>query len=188
MMEKLKIAILIGSLRKESLNRKMAKALIALAPESLELEIIDIGDLPLYNEDLELSVPEAWLEFRSQMAPFNGVLFITPEYNRSVPAVLKNALDVGSRPTGQSCWDGKPAAVVTVSPGNIGGFGANHHLRQSLVYLNVPVMAQPEAYISGAGSLFDSEGTLTNESTTGFLATFMGAFGTWVEQNSKAKA
>jgi chromate reductase len=187
-MRKYKIAILIGSLRKESLNRKTALALIQAAPETLELEIISIGDLPFYNEDLEASDPAEWQAFRSQLSSADGLLFVTPEYNRSVPAVLKNALDVGSRPYGKSSWDGKPGAVVTVSPGNIGGFGANHHLRQSLVYLNVPTMQQPEAYIGGAAALFNEEGTLINESTQTFLSAFMKAFATWVERNAKPAA
>jgi chromate reductase len=184
-MGKFKIAILVGSLRKESLNRKMAKALITIAPEELELEIISIGDLPFYNEDLDVSTPPAeWVTFRTKLVTFDGVLFVTPEYNRSVPAVLKNALDVGSRPYGKSCWNGKPAAIVSVSPGNIGAFGANHHLRQSLVFLNVPAMAQPEAYIGAAATLFDSDGTLTNESTRKFMTGFMAAFAQWVAKNS----
>jgi chromate reductase len=184
-MAKLNIAILVGSLRKDSYNRKMANTLITLAPEELELEILSIGDLPFYNEDLETSPPAEWVEFRSKLKTFDGLLFVTPEYNRSVPGVLKNALDVGSRPYGKSSWDGKPAAVISVSPGNIGGFGANHHLRQSLVFLNVPAMPQPEAYIGGAASLFDAEGTLTNESTRTFLGGFMAAFAHWVEKNAK---
>src|SRR4051812_25309990 len=111
-----KIAVLVGSLRKASYNLKMAKALIELAPVSLALQIVNIGDLALYNEDLEASLPEPWKTFREQIPGFDGVLFVTPEYNRSVPAVLKNALDVGSRPYGKSVWDGKPAGVVSVSP------------------------------------------------------------------------
>jgi chromate reductase len=137
MMQKM-IAVFVGSLRKESLNRKMAKALIALAPESMKLEIVEIGGLSLYDQDLEDDPPTAWAEFRERVIRFDGVLFVTPEYNRSVPGVLKNAIDVGSRPYGKSVWDGKPGAVMSVSPGAIGGFGANHHLRQSLMSLNVP--------------------------------------------------
>jgi chromate reductase len=114
---------------------------------------------------------------------FDGVLFITPEYNRSVPAVLKNAIDVGSRPYGNSAWDGKPGAVVSVSPGNISGFGANHHLRQSLVFLNVPAMPQPEAYIGGAAKLFNDNGDLINQSTREFFQKFMVAFAQWVSRN-----
>jgi chromate reductase, NAD(P)H dehydrogenase (quinone) len=177
------IAVLIGSLRKESFNRKMAKALIKLSPGSLRLEIIEIGGLPLYNQDLDDAPPAAWTEFRERLKKFDGVLFVTPEYNRSVPGVLKNAIDVGSRPYGKNAWAGKPAAVVSVSPGAIGGFGANHHLRQSLVFLDVPAMAQPEAYIGKAGDLFDGQGDLSNESTREFAASFMKAFAAWVNAN-----
>lgn len=182
-----KIAVFVGSLRKGSFNRKMAKVLAALAPESLELEIIEIGGLPLYNQDYddEGNPPPEYAAFREHVKPFDGVLFVTPEYNRSVPAVLKNALDVGSRPYGQSVWSGKPGAVMTVSPGAIGGFGANHHLRQSLVFLDIPTMQQPEAYIGGAAQLFDADGTITNEATRGFLTTFMTTFAAWVERNSR---
>ena len=177
----MKIAILVGSLRKESLNRKVAKALISLAPKALEMEIIEIGSLPLYNEDLDgESPPSTWTDFRRKMKPFYGVLFITPEYNRSVPAVLKNAIDVGSRPYGLSVWGGKAGAVVSVSPGAQGGFGANHHLRQSLVFLDVPTMQQPEAYISHAADLFDANGKLTSEKTKDFLCTFITAYAAWV--------
>ena len=181
-----KIAVFVGSLRKESYNRKMAKALTEFAPESLNFEIIEIGGLPLYNQDLddEGRPPPEWTAFREQVKPFDGVLFVTPEYNRSVPGVLKNAIDVGSRPYGQSIWAGKPGAVMTVSPGAIGGFGANHHLRQSLVFLDVPAMQQPEAYIGGAAQLFNSNGTITSEATRGFLKNFMDTFTAWVEKNS----
>ena len=114
----------------------------------------------------------------------DGVLFVTPEYNRSVPGVLKNAIDVGSRPYGKSVWDGKPGAVMSVSPGAIGGFGANHHLRQSLVFLNVPAMQQPEAYIGGAANLFDENGNLANDSIKEFAAKYIHAFAAWVETNT----
>ena len=154
------IAILVGSLRKESFSRKTAKALITLAPESLKLEIVEIDELQMFNQDLEETPPAAWTEFRNRLKSFDGFLFITPEYNRSVPAVLKNAIDVGSRPYGKSVWNEKPGAVVSVSPGTLGGFGANHHLRQSLMFLNVPAMQQPEAYIGGAANLFDEHGVL----------------------------
>lgn len=179
-----KIAVLVGSLRKDSYNRKMALALAALAPESLQLEIVEIGQLSFYNEDLEAETPPDWTAFREQVKPYDGVLFVTPEYNRSVPAVLKNALDVGSRPYGKSVWDGKPGAVVTVSPGALGGFGANHHLRQSLVFLNVPVLQQPEAYIGNAAKLFDDKGELTNETSREFMQKFIKAFAAWVETNA----
>lgn len=183
-MQSKKIAVLVGSLRKESFTRKTAKALIALAPESLALEIIEIGRLPIYNQDLEETPPDAWTNFREQLKGFDGFLFVTPEYNRSVPAVLKNAIDVGSRPYGKNIWDGKPGAVVSVSPGALGAFGANHHLRQSLVFLNIPTMAQPEAYVGGAAKLFDEHENLTNDSTREFLKKFMAAFAEWVAKYS----
>jgi chromate reductase, NAD(P)H dehydrogenase (quinone) len=178
------IAVLVGSLRKESLTRNMAKALMRLSPGSLKLEIIEIGELPLYNQDREDNPPAAWTEFRERIRNVDGVLFVTPEYNRSVPGALKNALDVGSRPYGKSTWDGKPGAVVSVSPGAIGGFGANHHLRQSMVFLNMPAMQQPEAYIGQAANLFDEHGSIVNESTLDFAKKFMLAFATWVETNT----
>ena len=184
-MKKFKIAVIVGSLRKESFNLKMAKALIALAPGSLSLEIVDIAGLPMFNEDLEATPPNEWVAFRKKIIAADGLLFLTPEYNRSVPGVLKNAIDVGSRPYGQNSWDGKPAAIVSVSIGNISGFGANHHLRQSLTFINVPAMAQPEAYIGGAAELFDDTGKLSNDSTKDFLKSFMEAFGKWVATNAQ---
>jgi chromate reductase len=175
------IVVIVGSLRKESFNRKMANALRELAPASLKLEIVEIGQLPLYNQDLDADPPVAWKEFRARVKKADGVLFVTPEYNRSVPAPLKNAIDVASRPYGQSVWDEKPAAVVSVSPGLIGGFGANHHLRQSLVFLNMPTMQQPEAYIGGVDKLFDASGKITNDGTRDFVTKFMQAYAAWVE-------
>ncbi|HEY0434875.1 MAG TPA: NAD(P)H-dependent oxidoreductase [Chitinophagaceae bacterium] len=182
------IAVLVGSLRKESYNLKMAKALMHLAPDSLALQIVNIGDLPLYNEDLEATVPAQWKAFREEVKTFEGLLFVTPEYNRSVPAPLKNAIDVGSRPYGKSVWNGKPGAVVSVSPGAMGAFGANHHLRQALVFINVPAMPQPEAYIGGAAKLFDESGNLINESTKQFMKAFMEAFAKWVDIHSGSNA
>jgi chromate reductase len=175
-----KVAVLVGSLRKGSLNRRAAHALAALAPAGLELQIVEIGDLPLYNEDLDASPPAAWATFRAQVKAADAVLFVTPEYNRSVPGVLKNAIDVASRPYGQSVWNGKPGAVMSVSPGAMGGFGANQHLRQSMVFLNVPMMQQPEAYVGGAANLFDESDAITNESTRKFFENFMVAFSAWI--------
>lgn len=179
-----KVAVFIGSLRKGSYNRMLTKVLIALAPAELQFEIIEIGQLPLYNQDDDdqgAPRPE-WVTFRAQVKAADAVLFVTPEYNRSVPGVLKNAIDVGSRPYGQSAWDGKPGAVISVSPGAIGGFGANQHLRQSFVFLNIPAMQQPEAYIGGAAALFDKEGNITNEGTRNFLKSFIQAFAVWIEK------
>lgn len=177
------VAVLVGSLRKESYNRKLALALAQLAPAELKLDIVEIGQLPLYNEDVDVSPPDTWTAFRDRIRRADAVLFVTPEYNRSVPAPLKNALDVGSRPYGKSAWDRKPGAVISASPGAIGGFGANHHLRQSLVFLNVPAMQMPEAYIGGVDKLFDDQGGIGNESTRAFLGKFLTSFAAWIERN-----
>jgi chromate reductase len=179
------IAVLVGSLRKESFTRKTANALMALAPQNLKPAIVEIGQLPLYNQDLDTdSAPGEWIAFRDRIRPVQGVLFVTPEYNRSVPGLLKNALDVGSRPYGKSVWNKKPAGIVSVSPGALGAFGANHHLRQSLVFLNMPAMQMPEAYVGGADKLFDAQGKLTNDSTREFLSKFMQAYAAWVEKHA----
>jgi len=181
-MERNAIAVIVGSLRKESFSRKAAKALIPLAPPSLRLEFVEIGGLPMYNQDLEDSPPVTWTEFRERVRKFDGVLFITPEYNRSVPGVLKNAIDVGSRPREKSVWRGKPAAIISVSTGVYGAFGANHHLRQSLVFLDMPAMQQPEAYIGGAAKLFDDNGNLTDEHTRDSLRKFINIYAEWVSK------
>jgi chromate reductase len=176
------LAIIVGSLRRESLNRKFAHALVEAAPASLAPEFVEIGDLPFYNQDREEQAPPTWIAFRDTIRSRQAVLFVTPEYNRSVPAALKNALDVGSRPPGKSVWAGKPCAVVSVSPGAIGGFGANHHLRQSLVPLGLRAMPSPEAYIGGADKLLGADGRVGNPSTLEFLNKFMTAFAAWVER------
>lgn len=176
------VAVLVGSLRRESLNRRMALALAAMAQPRLQLRIVEIGDLPLYNQDLDDTPPAPWTRLRDQVRACAALLFVSAEYNRSVPGVLKNALDVGSRPYGHSVWSGKPAAIVSVSPGAMGGFGANHHLRQSLVFLDVPCMAQPEAYIGGAGNLFDAQGAIDNDATRAHMAKFMDAYQAWVQR------
>src|SRR4030095_4663526 len=166
-----RVAVFVGSLRKASWNRKVAEALIALAPSSLKLEIVEIGQLPLYNQDLddEGKPLAAWTAFRQRVKPFDAVLFVTPEYNRSVPAALKNAIDVGSRPYGQSVWDRKPGAVVSVSPGATRAFGGQHHFRQSLVFLNVPCMQMPEAYLGSIEKKFDANGALADDRTRELL-------------------
>jgi chromate reductase, NAD(P)H dehydrogenase (quinone) len=180
------VAVIVGSLRRDSVNRKVANALAEVAPAGLRLSIIEIGQLPIYNQDGDESPPAEWTAFRERIEAADAVLFVTPEHNRSVPAALKNAIDIGSRPYGKSAWSGKPGAVVSASPGGIGGFGANHHLRQSLVFLNVPAMAQPEAYIGGADGLFDASGKLVNDGTRKFLQGFMQAYDAWITANSKA--
>jgi chromate reductase len=179
----LEVAVLVGSLRRESYNRKIAKVLIELAPAPLRLEIVEIRDLPHFSEDDEQTPPAAVVQFKQRIAAAQAVLFVTPEYNRSVPGVLKNALDVGSRPYGQSAWTGKPGGVVSVSVGALGGFGANHHLRQSLVFLNVPTMPAPEVYIGNAATLFDDHGKLTNDKTREILRKYLAAFAAWVQRN-----
>lgn len=176
------VAVLVGSLRKESINRKVARALAELAPASLKLGIVEIGELALYNEDIDTDPPAAYKAFRDKVRTSDAVLFVTPEYNRSVPGVLKNAIDVGSRPYGQSVFSKKPGAVISVSPGAVGGFGANHHLRQSLVFLDVPCMQQPEAYVGGAATLFDEHGKLS-EKTRPFLQSFIDSYAAWVARH-----
>ena len=158
-----KIAVLVGSLRKDSYNLKVAKVLQQIAPQSLSLNIIE--------------------RFRQQIANCDGVIFVTPEYNRGLPAVIKNALDVGSRPYGKSVWSQKPAAVVSVSQGAIGGFGANHQLRQSLVFLDMPTLQQPEAYIGNINSAFDENGNIS-EKTKAFLSLIINGYANWVEKLS----
>ena len=177
----LDVAALVGSLRSDSYTRKVAHALQELAPPSLDLDIVEIGQLPLYNQDLETHGPREWVEFRDRIRRADAVIFVTPEYNRSVPGVLKNAIDVGSRPKVDSAWDGKPAAVVSNSPGMLGAFGAHHHLRQSLVFLNMPTLQQPEVYLSKVGDLFDEHGRMTNEGTRDFLRQFLQTFAAWIE-------
>ena len=183
-----KIGLIVGSLRKGAYSRKLGNALAAIAPESLSFEMIEFGQLPLYNQDLEDSgsPPSEWVAFRKAVESVDGVLFVTPEYNRSIPGGLKNAIDVGSRPYGKSAWARKPAAVASISPGAIGAFGANHHLRQSLVFLDMPTMQQPEAYVGGAAGLFNDRGELTNTDTRAFLTKFMEAFALWVDMNIRA--
>lgn len=177
------VALLIGSLRKESWTRKVAMALADVAPKSLELTPIEIGGLPLYNQDFESEnrPPQEWVTFREQMRPMSAVIFATPEYNRSVPGVLKNAIDVGSRPYGQSIWSGKPAGVISVSPGQYGGFGANHHLRQSLVFLDMPILQQPEAYLAHVDKSF-TDGKLTDDRTRELLTKFAKTFAAFCDR------
>jgi len=182
MSDTLDVAAIVGSLRRDSYTRRLVEALAALAPPSLRVEIVPIGNLSLYNPDDEPEPPAAWIEFRNRVRRAQAVLFATPEYNRSVPACLKNAMDVGSRPYGQSIWAGKPAAVISASPGLMGAFGANHHVRQSLVFLNMPTMQQPEAYISGSDKLFDAAGAFVNPSTREFCARFVSAFEAWIRR------
>jgi chromate reductase len=175
------IAVLVGSLRKESINRKVALNLQRLAPDSLSLEIVDIGDLPLYNQDYDADSPAAYTAFRERILAADGVLFVTPEHNRSVPAALKNAIDIGSRPYGKSVWNGKPGAVISASPSMVGGFGASQIVCQSLVCLNVACMPNPETYLGQADKLFDPAGSL-KETGEALLHNFIGSYAHWVQR------
>ncbi len=185
MRDALKVALVVGSLRRESFNLKLALALKGLCEPQmkLELRLVEIGNLPLYNEDSESETPPAWTQFRHEMAACQAVIFVTPEYNRSVPGCLKNALDVGSRPYGKSIWAKKPAAVISLSPGAMGAFGANHHLRQSLVFLDMPTLQQPEAYLGNASKLFGEQGELIVEGTREFLRRILVEFSHFAEKN-----
>ena len=174
----IKVGLVVGSLRKDSYTRVIAKQASELLPDNYQVIDINIGSLDLYNQDLddEDRVPQSWKNFRQQMSKVDAVIFATPEYNRSVPGALKNAIDVGSRPYGKSIWDKKPAVILSVSPGSISGFGANHHLRQSLVFLNMPVVSQPEVYIGNVTSVLDDNLKITNPGTLHFLQSAMDTF------------
>ena len=176
-----RVGVIVGSLRKGAYTRMLARALPELTPQSLQLVEIGIADLPLYNYDLETdSPPPAWTTFRAAVKSTDALLFVTPEFNRSMPGALKNAMDVGSRPWGDSAWAGKPGGVISLTPGALGAMAANHHLRQVLLAVNVAAMPYPEAYIPGAEALFDQSGRLTSDATRQFLQTFMEAFAAWV--------
>jgi chromate reductase, NAD(P)H dehydrogenase (quinone) len=183
MSHQIRVAALVGSLRRESFTRRVVNAVRELAPDTVSLEIVSVGTLPLYNEDDDVGeAPPAWRTFRAQVRACDAVLFATPEYNRSIPGGMKNAIDVGSRPYGHSIWSGKPAAVLSVSPGALGGFGANHHLRQCLTFLDMPVLQQPEAYLGSVGDVIDDCGRITRSETAEYLRTFMGAFEAWIRR------
>jgi len=183
-----KIAIIVGSLREGSLNRKVARSICALRGDNLDCSMIEIGDLPLYNQDHDANPPEQYVRFRQQIGAADGVLFVSPEYNRGIPGVLKNAIDVGSRPYGQSVFDKKPAAIVTASPGSIGGFGANHQIRQACVFLNMPVMQQPEAYLGHVtDDSFDESGCLKEGPLKDLITSLAHSFHDWVEMIHRSR-
>jgi chromate reductase, NAD(P)H dehydrogenase (quinone) len=177
------VSVIVGSLRQKSWSRRVARAIERLAPAGLELSYVEIGDLPHYNEDLEAEPPQAWTRFRAAIAASNALLFVTPEFNRGMPGVLKNAVDVGSRPWGKSVWAGKPAAVVGVSPGALGAFGASNQLRQVLAGVGATAMPHPEAYISNVAAYFDQGGELADDKTRAFLSGFIAAFKSWIERH-----
>ena len=186
-----RVAVVVGSLREGSLNRKIARSMCAMRGDNLDCQMIEIGDLPLYNQDYDLQrqQPEAYVRFRERIMAADGVLFCTPEYNRGVPGVLKNAVDVGSRPYGASVWDKKPAAIVSASPGAIGGFGANHQLRQACVFLDMPVMQHPEAYLGHVNDdHFDADGRLKDGPLRELVEKLAHAFHDWVDVILRARA
>ncbi|MRX51970.1 ACP phosphodiesterase [Paracoccus sp. S-4012] len=177
------VGVLVGSLRKDSYALKLAKALMRLAPSSLQMTQIQIGDMPHYNEDLDTdNPPESWARFRREMGAQDAVLFVSPEYNRSLPSVLKNAIDVGSRPYGSSIWEGKAGAVATHSPSGIGGALSNHAIRQATVFLGLPLMTQPEMYIGDSYNVFDKEGNIVKDGSEKFLSDCMATFETWLQR------
>ncbi|WP_394522543.1 NADPH-dependent FMN reductase [Lacrimispora sp. JR3] len=180
------IGIIVGSLRRNSFSRAVAKALTSLAPENLSLRIIEIGDLPMFNQDFDEdgNTPESWTRFRNEIKALDGFIFVTPEYNRSFPAVIKNAIDIGSRPYGSNAWDGKAGGIISVTPGSLGAFGANHQLRQPMVFLNVLMMQQPEAYISNIAEAVNEKGEVTSERTLDHLKNYLEAFSQWVNKVS----
>jgi chromate reductase, NAD(P)H dehydrogenase (quinone) len=178
----LDVAAIVGSLRRDSYTRRLTGALARLAGESMRIEIVEIRDLSLYNQDDEEFPPPAWVALRSRIKRADGVLFATPEYNRSMPACIKNAIDVGSRPSVNNVWEGKPAAVISASPGMLGGFGANQHLRQTLMSVKAPTMPAPEAYIGGSNTLFDADGSFVNTTTQALCEKFVRSFEAWIRR------
>ena len=183
------VAVIVGSPRRGSFNRMLAAELMRVAPPTLSSRFVEIADLPMYDPDLEAeALPPRWVSFRDEIRKADAVLFVTPEYNRSIPGVLKNAIDVGSRPYGQSSWNGKPVAIVSGSLGNISGFGANHHLRQCLVFLNMFPMQMPEVYLSGIDKMFDENGRIQNPQTASFIETVSAAFAAWIDRLLAPKA
>lgn len=181
---KQRIGVLVGSVRNGSYSRSIANVLVKFLP-GFDVSMVETGDLPLFNQDYDDkgNVPPQWTRFREEIGDMDGFLFVTPEYNRSVPPVMKNALDIASRPYGKNMWDGKPGLVVGVSPGTLGAFGAVQHLRQTMAFLNINLMRQPEVFISRASDLLDGDGKLTNEGTEGFLKSVAEKFAAFVKEN-----
>jgi chromate reductase len=179
------VAVIVGSLRKQSFSLKIGHALAKLAPDSLKLNVVTLHGLSFYNQDLEAAAPADWVKFRETLHKSDAMLFITPEYNRSIPGVLKNAIDVGSRPPGQSSFNGKPVGIVSNSPGPLGGICAAMHLKQILPGISGPILQQPEIYLNGIGDAFDEAGDLTKESVRPVLQKYIDSFAAWVEQHKK---
>ncbi len=179
------VVVIVGSLRKESYTLKIANALTRLAPDTLKLNVVTLHDISFFNQDLEATPPADWLKFRETLQKSNGVLFVTPEYNRSIPGVLKNAIDVGSRPYGKSSFLGKPTGIVSNSPGPLGGVNAAKHLQNILPGISGPILGQPEIYLNGVGDAFDEKGHLTKESLQKVLQQYIVAYAAFVEKQNK---
>ena len=179
------VVVIVGSLRKEAWTLKVANALAKLAPESLKLDVTTLHGISFFNQDLEAAPPADWLAFREKLQKSDGVLFVTPEYNRSIPGVLKNAIDVGSRPYGKSSFLGKPIGIVSNSPGVLGGVNAAMNLKQLLPGITGPIMGQPEIYLIGCGDAFDDQGNLIKESMQKVMKQYIDAYAAWVEKHNK---
>ncbi len=179
------VAVIVGSLRKQAFSLRIAHAFAKLAPPTLKLHVVPLHELSLFNQDLEAAPPADWLTFREAIHGSDAVLFITPEYNRSIPGVLKNAIDVASRPYGKSAFVGKPIGIVSNSPGPLGGVNAAKHLQQILPGISGPILQQPEIYLNGIGDAFDQEGNLTKESLKPVLQSYIDAFAAWIERLKK---
>src|SRR5882724_1526672 len=179
------IVTIVGSLRKESFTLKIANALAKLAPASLQLDVTTLHDISFFNQDLEATPPADWIAFREKLQKSSGVLFVTPEYNRSIPGVLKNAIDVGSRPYGKSSFLDKPVGIISNSPGVLGGVNAAMNLKQLLPGIVGPIMGQPEIYLGGVGDAFDEHGELIKESLQNVLKQYIDAYAAWVEKHNK---
>jgi len=183
--QSVRVGVLIGSLREASFSRKIANALIARAPDGMTCTIIEIGALPLYNQDLDDTPPQPWVDFRSALAECDALLFVTPEYNRSIPGVLKNAIDVGSRPYGKSSFLGKPVGIVSNSPGPLGGVSAAKHLQNILPGISGPILGQPEIYLNAVGDAFDEKGECTKEALQKVLQQYIDAFAAFIERQNR---
>jgi chromate reductase len=179
------VVVLVGSLRKESFSLKIANALTKLAPDTLKLNVVTLHDISFFNQDHEASPPADWVAFREKLQKSNGILFVTPEYNRSIPGVLKNAIDVGSRPYGKSSFNGKPVGFISNSPGPLGGVSAAKHLQNILPGICGPIMQQPETYLNGVGDAFDDTGELIKESLQTVLKQYIDAFAAFIEKHHK---
>jgi chromate reductase len=179
------IVVIVGSLRKESFTLKIANALAKLAPASLKLDVVTLNGISFFNQDLEAAPPADWTAFRERIQKSDGVIFVTPEYNRAIPGVLKNAIDVASRPYGKSSFIGKPTGIISNSPGPLGGVSAAKTLQNILPGISGPIMQQPEIYLNGIGDAFDDKGDLTKESLQKVLKQYIDAFAAFVEKHHK---